>query len=588
MTAVQQISPEQVLRMPGQPGVNYMLDRPPFSRYYWDGAKMVEFGSSASAGVPFLFGADGSDVTAAFLAACAIADAANLPVILPPWAITISQTAVVNRVRGTPGKSKIVLAPNFTKTGFANQFCILNRNFSQVYNSATADYVEYVGFDIESAPNAPRSFIGLANVRKGWVSAVRATATKVIGANSKPVAVDALLDLYACVKNVSVIFSEFHQLTEAYGSHRFAAGGGGCIWIRNLRAAGGTASENVTENCHVANSVFTHTTSDECIAIYGVRGPTRNCKVYDNTIVSPQSTAGVYHAVLLSIFPLDDGSGAGLGNTAAVYDNSFHDNVISDSAFMYNVVKIGNTADAARPCYNNTSRDNKVTAYRSSDASYGSKAVRDADSPGSADPNQASALFRCIEGTVNQAYSGALSGNKSIGDTAFALSGGAQINAAFNGWQAAEGPIVRGDFYTGLEGCRLATAVQVDVFGRAFFNCNNVQGGQAKVNGAGSASYCVFEVNTTAPDSYQMQGVQFNSSSAFVNIGANVVGTSRVSIIGCVGSMANAGAAAVINNANAATVVKAHLNTVGGSMSGPASGTGTTTRSGNSWAGTAD
>lgn len=36
--------------MPGQPGVDYMLDRPPYTRYYWDGTKMAELGAVSGAG----------------------------------------------------------------------------------------------------------------------------------------------------------------------------------------------------------------------------------------------------------------------------------------------------------------------------------------------------------------------------------------------------------------------------------------------------------------------------------------------------------------------------------------------------------
>jgi hypothetical protein len=50
MRSIQQVTPEQVLRMPGQPGVDYMLDRPPYTRYYWDGTKMAELGAVSGAG----------------------------------------------------------------------------------------------------------------------------------------------------------------------------------------------------------------------------------------------------------------------------------------------------------------------------------------------------------------------------------------------------------------------------------------------------------------------------------------------------------------------------------------------------------
>lgn len=49
---IQRITPEQVLRMPGLPSVDYELDRPPFTRYRWDGTQMVEMGAVSGDGLP--------------------------------------------------------------------------------------------------------------------------------------------------------------------------------------------------------------------------------------------------------------------------------------------------------------------------------------------------------------------------------------------------------------------------------------------------------------------------------------------------------------------------------------------------------
>lgn len=47
--SVQIITPDQALRMPGIPGVDYQLDRAPFTRYVWDGTQMVPSLSGAQA-----------------------------------------------------------------------------------------------------------------------------------------------------------------------------------------------------------------------------------------------------------------------------------------------------------------------------------------------------------------------------------------------------------------------------------------------------------------------------------------------------------------------------------------------------------
>lgn len=51
-TLTQRITPDEVLRMPGRPDVTYILDRAPYTRYYWDGSKMVDTSSVSGAGKP--------------------------------------------------------------------------------------------------------------------------------------------------------------------------------------------------------------------------------------------------------------------------------------------------------------------------------------------------------------------------------------------------------------------------------------------------------------------------------------------------------------------------------------------------------
>lgn len=530
--------------------------------------------------------ADGiTDNADAFQAAATIANAAGLAVILPAGPIVISHTVVVDRLIGIPGKSKIILASDFTTTGFANQFCIINSSFGQSYNESTANEVLHYGYDIETTPHAGRSILGLANVRGGLIDRVNITANQYIS-GGKPVAIDALIDLYACVKNVTIRRCILSQLTGAYGTTKVSAGGGGCMWIRNLRSTGGTAELNVTEHNIVHSNVFNHYSSDEALAIYGVRGHTRYNEVHHNRFYGLDSV-GAYHPVLVSCFPLNDGSGAGLGDTAAVYENTIHDNYINDRSFLYNVLKIGNSADPSNLCYGNKLARNTLHIWRSTDATYGPYATWVAAGSPSTDPNVASKAIYCFNGTLGTAYEGASSGNSSDGDMVYAQ-GGSQVNAAFAGWHNVNNPTARGNFYTGAEQCRAVTGGEFDVFGRAYYNCNQVTGGFANVNGTVASSYCVNYIDSAFAQSYTMTGVRFASAAGFVNLTAAVPATSMASFNGNIGSVANAAAAGIINNAHASTVVKAHLNSLSGSLSAPSSGTGTTTRTGNNWSGTTD
>ena len=531
--------------------------------------------------------ADGvTDVTHELQTAAEEANLLGVPVVLPKGTIVISETIIINKMVGVKGKSKIILAGEFTKTGFANQFCILNSSFSQSYNDTTANTILHKDYEIETTPTAPRSIIGLANVKSGLIDNVKITANQFIS-GGKPVNVDALIDLYACVKNVEIKDCTLSQLTGAYGSTRVSAGGGGCIWVRNLKSNSGDALLNITEHNSIHHNTFYHTTSDECLAVYGVRGVTRYNQIHHNRFYGIDYI-GAYHAVLVSIFPLDDGSGAGLGGTAAVYGNSLYDNFISDRSFLYNVIKIGNSGDASRLCYNNKSSRNIVTAYRSSDGTTGPKAIWTAAGSPSTDPDVASKVILCVNGTLGLAYSGAISGNSSVCDSVTVEGGGAQTNAGYQGWHTLESPTCRGNVYTGAEQCRVISGGEFDVFGRAYYNCNQVIGGYANINGTGSSAYCVNYIDSSFAQSYLMTGVRFTSASGFVNITSTVPAASRVMVNSNTGNMNNAAIAAIINNANASTVVKAHINSVSGAMSAPASGTGTTTKTDNNWSGTTD
>jgi hypothetical protein len=526
-----------------------------------------------------------TDCTQKWLDACTEARGLGVPLLLPPHPIVVAQTAALNKIFGTPGKSKIILAPDFTKTGFGNQFCLLSETFSQAYNDTTAAEVAYYGFDIETSPNVGRSILGLANVRRGLIDRVNIRANRVNnGPGGKPIAVDSLIDLYACVKNVTIRRSLLENITGAWGVTRVSEGGGGAIWIRNLRSAAGNASDNVTEGNVVENCRIRHQTSDEALAIFGVRGPTRDNVVRNNKIYGLDST-DAYHSGLVSCFPLDDGSGAGLGSTAAVYDNLFESNRIESRSFLYNVFRIGNTADANRLCFNNRSRGNTIVAYRSSDAATGPKAIWVAAGSVGSDPDIASKAMRCIEGTVAVAYPGVNSGNDSVDDSVD-CQGLAQTNAAFSGFQSVVNPTIKQNCFTGLESCSLVDGGRIQAYGRTVYNCGTVRGGWHKVDGPVGNYLAQWDLNFSFKAT--LEGVQFVSAGRFVSIGALVPAGTTIQISNCSGSVADAAGAAIINNANAAATVKAHLNVVTGAMSAPSSGTGTTTRSLNTWAGVPD
>jgi hypothetical protein len=524
----------------------------------------------------------GADVTAQILEAATEARALGHVLRLPPYPVQFSQTVSVRGIVGIPGKSKLVIAPDFTKTGFANQFCIINPNFSQGYNDATADEILFAGFDLESSPNAGRSFIGLGNVRRGKVLGFNAKVNRVIsGVTGKPVAVDSILDLYAAVKHLEVAGCDMRNITGAYGASKISEFGGSCMWIRNLSGNGSVAA-NVTELIDIHHNYFEHMTSDEVLAVFGVRGVTRKVRVNNNRFIGLPSIAGVHHNTFISFFPLDDGSGVNLGNTAAVYGCEFKNNYIEDGAWIYDVVRIGNAADNDRPCYNNQLAGNRVYATRSSDPAYGVLAMWGALHPELPNPELASAVFRCVEGTFGQAYFQDTSGNSSTSDTASSF--GSTCNSGFNGFQQVTDPTTLGNIYSGMSNCRAVKNGKVEAGFRGFVNCRSVMGTDYRVIGAGAK---VFVVESSITGVYSMTNTTGECAGSLIDIGVGAKG--KVAAFNNVLLMTGAATSPILRNASGAgATLMAQNNVTQGANGGITAGGGSITRSGNDWNGVTD
>ncbi len=479
------------------------------------------FYSQHEQAVIFTAGEGGALVQTELAQACAASVSLGVPLMLPPWDVQFNSTLVYRQIIGVPGKSRLVASSSFTRTGFANQFMLINASFAQGYNESTADEILLKDFDIVVAPGSNGSIVGMANVKRGLIHRCNVTATRVINSGTgKPYAIDSLIDLYTCVKRVRVEKCELKNITGAYGSTKISEFGGSCIWVRNL-SADGADPDNVTEGNVIEDNDLEHATSDEYIAIFGVRGVTRNNSVRNNRIRA-YSLDGVYHNSGMSIFPLDDGSGAGLGDTAAVYDNEFTDNVVEDSGCLYDVVRIGNGADASRPCYNNRSRGNRVTSTRSSDGTTGQVAVWTAITGGTGpNPETASSIFRCIDGTFGLAYFRDTSGNTSTND--IAINNGATCNTGFQSFQQVSNPTSLGDIYAGVSNCRSVQGGKIECAAYAFFNCRQVVGTNYRQNLVGGA---VFYVDVGLAAVYSMSNTLGESFGRLAQLtGGAVAGT---------------------------------------------------------------
>jgi hypothetical protein len=541
-----------------------------------------------------------TDNTAKWLDACAASVATGYPLLLPAGNFLISQTSVVDKIIGIPGKSTITLAPDFTKTGWLAQHCFYNSSFGLTYNDATASEVLYYGVNIVTSPNDHRSIFGLGNVKGGLIDRMSVTVNQVmasIGGSSVPVSSDALIDFYACVKNVTICRSVLQNLTGAYGNSisgytPITSGGGGCIWIRNL-CSDGSIDNNATEGIIVEDNLIRHWTSDEALSIYGVVGATRNNKVTRNRIFGLDSTSlppntAVYRAALMSIMPFDNTSGA-TNVYAAAYNNEISHNYIEDKSFLYNLLRIGRSGtDMNRLCYNNKSEHNTYVAWRSTGSSGPETVWTNCGSSGTK-PDDGSKVVLCVNGNVQTGgqgtggYVGNNSGNTSIDDTVIA-NGTAQTNAGFAGFQRVANPTTMSNLFTGLESCKVIGG-NVEAYGRAYYNSSAV-GGTASITG--TVGY-VFVVDSGFAQAYNMSDVVFNSAGGFVNITNSVPGQngtkagSQINITNNVGSMNSSTAYAIVNNAASTVVVKAHLNNIAGAMTGTVTGSGTTTHTLNSY-----
>lgn len=530
--------------------------------------------------------APNSDLTAEMQVACASASAQGYTLRLPPIRFYSAKTCVAAKVVGTPGKSVVVLAANFTKTGWANQFAFINPNFTIRYTAA-ADEILYRDFDIEVETAGPISVLGFANVKSGLVERVNITALPVLVAGV-PATRDTLIDLYGAVKKFRIVGNTLRNVTGAHGpGNNFSAGGGSEIWVRNF-SADGANPVNVTEDVEVTGNVLYHYTSDEGFAVFGVRGICRRIIFHHNYVYGQLNAAndnnaapgGVYHNTLISFFPLRDSSDTN-GQYAAVTDSAANDNYIEDRSFAYTVLRIGNSTDAANRLENVTTARNKVGVFQSTNSSTGVLAAwTAAGSPSGFSPTAASIAVRNIDGTQGVAFNGTFSGNTSSDDVVYTLAGGTEtINTAFGGFPAIFNPTTRGSIFTGIGSVGQVSGGLVEAAGRAFFN-SSVTGARYRVT---LASGFAFVVSTGLQ--YTMIGTNGSSTGGFISVAAGASTATRILVASNLGS-ASAGYA--VNNTVSGATVIARMNDVSGAPSGIATGAGTYTGSLNRWGSAAD
>jgi hypothetical protein len=536
-------------------------------------------------GVPIVGVSPGQDAAAAIEAAREIARPLNAYVLLPPYTVKISRPVRVNNLMGTSSLS--VIDPSDCVMGAfpLSQFCIVNEHFNQAYNASTADRCSYRGFGVVTTPTRPQSLIGIANADYLDVDQLFLQANRSINpATSKPYIVDGLLDIYASVRGGSIRRSKLNQLTGAYKTNRVDGGGGGCIWVRNY-ALDGTAAGSMTENILITDNDVRHYTTDEAIAIYGVQGRTHHVRVIGNRVTSLEAvdlglplSESIYRASLLSCFPLNNGTGALKGATAAVYNNEIADNVIIDRSTLYNTIRVGNSPDAGQRCENNVSRNNKIDYFFSTDATYGPLAAWVTAGSVGTSPASANIPVRCIEGTAGTAFQGAISGNRSEFDEVTVRSG-ATISAGFSGWQMVSKGSTRGSLTCGARTCGVVDGGSWEASLQGFVDCSLVTGPSIRINAASNSTHAHFVVNATGGGTFAMMGARVTNGGPLAYISAGAAASAIVTVQSCSGTI---GGYPALNNAAAGAVIKANGNQIAGANAAT-TGVGTFKRANNTW-----
>lgn len=233
---------------------------------------------------------------------------------------------------GVTGKTKIAVSSSFVYPVGApdprRYSAITNLNAANAYNQSTADVFVMRGFEIvDNGGSGGADTLGLSNIKGGLISDCIVSALTS--------SIRTPLDIFACVKNLTIKRSRFSNLTQN-------TTGGGAAWVRNI-TNNGALSANTTENVHFDDCIFEQTALDEAFAVYGVQGMSRgiratNC-LFDGTLPSTQK-----HGTLVTVFPL------GGNASAAVRDVVFSGCTFKSNNFIDHVLRVGSSSDSARVC----------------------------------------------------------------------------------------------------------------------------------------------------------------------------------------------------------------------------------------------
>lgn len=518
-----------------------------------------------------LMNGDPSD-TDKLIQAFADANSNGLALSIPVGTIRVNK-AITNLCSffGVLGKTKFIIDDVVDVTGAPSSGHIFQSAWVRTYNDSTAKNIDIRDIIIELTPKQNIAVIGLTNISRLNISNVDITSFSYINpSTSLPYKTDSLIDLYACVKNARISNNRLNNITYARGiDNEFAAGGGGEIWVRNICSSAlvGADLANATENIEIDHNIFTHNTSDEGLAVYGVIGMTRNVDIHNNiyfgTSVNPSNVC--YHNTLISVFPLKH---ATLGANASVENVVVRNNHIEDSSWFYSIMRFGNSTDtnSTNICRHVKSSGNTIIAFRTTNATYKPHQIwLNAGSIGT-DPDTANLALRAIQvtGTFGSfKNAGFTSDNDTIVSTADS------VLMAINGFNSVTNPTTLGAIWYATASCDNVSGGNLESTNSPYYNIKNVSGGHAKCN---LSTGKIFYVDSSSL--YTFSGVTFTSAGNLLSTSSG--STATILLNGNAGTTGNA-ALNVIDNGTINTYIKSHCNLVIGAMSGAIGGAGATT-----------
>jgi hypothetical protein len=547
------------------------------------------------------------DETASFQYLCGLANTQNKTLILPASPFLITQSAAYPNMRGTPGKSQIILGTNFTYSGFNNQFALINPNFAQSYSSATADKIRLRDFDIVMNTSNGSSMLGIGNASSARIDNVHTVVNTIGGPNKiaitsisggttttivstahglgtgTTVVVENVTGTIAGAVNGKVgVTTDANTVTlkintstltgsggtiakpskcdacidlyaavkdvrieDSYLENYSQASGGGLIWVRNFC--------NITSN---------NATTIDGFATEGVEisGTTMKQTTADEAISvfgcnGASRAVRIHHNFIYGLGTMPDGTPTAQTHQTLV---SAFPLVQNSSAYaaVYDV-EFGNNYINDKAFLTEVMRFGNTT-----DGTATCQNIRSLSNTIHATLQTTASTSSIIRNITNSgSFSNTWSGNSSEGDSVIA-EGSTQLSQGINGFSKVIGPSTAGNLYTGLSNCTHVTGGTVEAFGRAFYNCQYVSTVTYRILGTTNA----WEADSSASAShYAMRGCTGSGGGGLASVDAGLNTGSSVEFNGNTHTT-TASSGGMVTNANSGARVRVANN----SFFGPA------------------